>query len=161
MLHFYATICHEKFDSINKPSIYWDSTSNFISKCLVIARFEKGGAILDLGCLSFSHSVHPSVRFNSVSTQYLEKYFIESNQILYVYLYWHDLPWDCYSSFFKHLYQSYGPWFTPKLRFRSISWELLDIFSQNFIDAFIITRSSLGLWHVIFRKFVPELWPFI
>ena len=45
------------------------------------------------------HSVHPSVRHNFVSAQYLEKYFIESNQILYVHLYCHDLPWDCYIIF--------------------------------------------------------------
>ena len=25
----------------------------------------------------------------------------------------------------------------------------------------LLTRSSLGLFHIIFRKFVPELWPFI
>ena len=27
--------------------------------------------------------------------------------------YYQDLHWDCYTSFFTHLYQSYGPWFTP------------------------------------------------
>ena len=48
-------------------------------------------------------------------------------------------------------YQSYGPWFMPKFCFCSISWELLDIFSPNFICAFILTRSSLGLLHIIFR----------
>ena len=31
----------------------------------------------------------------------------------------------------------------------------------NFIYAFILTRSGLGLMHVIFRTFVPELWPLI
>ena len=71
------------------------------------------GAILDLGCLSFRHSVirpvHPSVRHNFVSAQYLKKYFIESNQIVYVHLNRHDLPWDCYTSIFEHLFQSYGP----------------------------------------------------
>ena len=39
--------------------------------------------------------------------------------------------------------------------------ELLDLFSPNFIYAFILTRSSFGLLHIIFRKIVPELWPFI
>ena len=74
---------------------------------------------------------------------------------------WHDLAWNCYTSFFTHSYQSCGPWFTSKFRFRSISWELTDIFSPNFIYAFILTRSSLGLLHFIFQKFVPELWPFM
>ena len=27
--------------------------------------------------------------------------------------------------------------------------------------AFILTRSTLGLLHIIFRTFVPELWPLI
>ena len=38
--------------------------------------------------------------------------------------YWQDLAWICYTLFFENWYQSYGPWFTPKFRFRSISWEL-------------------------------------
>ena len=75
--------------------------------------------------------------------------------------YWHDLAWDCYMSFFPNLYQSYGPWFTPKFCFISISWEQIDRISTNFIYAFILTRSSLRLLHVIFRSFVPELWPLI
>ena len=43
--------------------------------------------------------------------------------------------------------------------FHSISWELTIILSPNFIYAFILIRSSLGLLHVIFGIFVPELWP--
>ena len=34
---------------------------------------------------------------------------IEFHQILYMHSYWQDLRWDCYTSFFAHLYQSYGP----------------------------------------------------
>ena len=34
-------------------------------------------------------------------------------------------------------------------------------FYQIYIYAFILTWSSLGLLHVIFRIFVPELWPLI
>ena len=37
----------------------------------------------------------------------------------------------------------------------------MDRISPNFIYAFILTRSSLGLLHIIFRSFVPELWPLI
>ena len=38
--------------------------------------------------------------------------------------------------------------------------EQIDIISPNFIYAFMLTRSSLGLLHVIFfPKFVLELWP--
>ena len=66
-------------------------------------------------------------------------------------------------SFSRNLYQSYWPWFTPNFRFRSISWEHFDIISLNFIHvcAFVLTSSSLGLLHVIFHTFVPELWPLI
>ena len=45
------------------------------------------------------------------------------HQISYMHSYWQELAWDCYTSFFTYLYQSYGPRFTPKFRFRSISWE--------------------------------------
>ena len=54
-----------------------------MQKLYLQPRFEKVGAILDLGCLSF----RPSVPRNFASAQYLEKNFIESNQILYVHLY--------------------------------------------------------------------------
>ena len=51
-------------------------------------------------------------------------------KILYMHSY---LRWDCYASVFAHLYQSYGPWFTPKFRFCSISWEQMGRFWPNFI----------------------------
>ena len=146
------------------------------------------------------------IRQNILSAQYLENKLTDFHQILYMHSYWQDLSWDCYKSFFVHLYQSYSLWFTPKLCFRtlsweqndrispnfyicihsdkiyirivayhffhiwtrvmapwflpifwfcSISWEPLDRISPNFIYAFIFTRSSLGLLHIIFRTFVP------
>ena len=36
-----------------------------------------------------------------------------------------------------------------------------NLISPNFIYVFILKGSSLGLFHVIFLKFVPELWPLI
>ena len=78
-----------------------------------------------------------------------------------MHLYWQDLEWDCCLSFSPILYQSYGPWFLPKFPFLSISWEHMDIISPNFICAFILTRSRLGLLHFIFHTFLPELWPLI
>ena len=39
--------------------------------------------------------------------------------------------------------------------------EQIDRISPNFIYAFILTRSSLGLLKVIFRTCVPDLWPLI
>ena len=46
-------------------------------------------------------------------------------------------------------------------RFRSISWELTDRISPNFVYALIFTRSRLGLLPVTFRKFETGLWPLI
>ena len=37
------------------------------------------------------------------------------HRILYMHLYWQDLAWDCFTSYFPNLYQSYGPWFKPKV----------------------------------------------
>ena len=37
----------------------------------------------------------------------------------------------------------------------------MDRISPNFIYAFILTRSTLGPLHIIFRTFVPDLWPLI
>ena len=65
-----------------------------------------------------------------------------------------------YTSFFAHFYHSYGFWFMPKFCFCSISQEQIEWFSPNFIYAFILTRSSLRLMRVIFRTFIPGLWPF-
>ena len=75
--------------------------------------------------------------------------------------YWQDLALNWYTSFFAHLLQSHGPRFMPKFCFRSISWKQMDRISPNFIYAFILTRSTLELLHIIFGTFVPELWPLI
>ena len=100
---------------------------------------------------------------NFVSAQYLENKWTDFHQILFMHSYWPDLALDWCMSFFSHLYQSYGPWFTPKFCFRSISWEQMDRISLNFIYAFILTslRSTLGLLQIIFPTFLPELWPLI
>ena len=90
------------------------------------------------------------LRKKFVSAQYPENKLTDFHLILYMHSYRQDLAWDCHTSFLAHFYQSYGPWFTPKFRFCSISREQIDLFSPNFIYAFILTRSSLGLMHVIF-----------
>ena len=74
--------------------------------------------------------------------------------------YWQDLVLDCNTSLFAHLYQSYCPWYTLEFRFSSIYWELIDRISPN-LYAFILTRSSFGLLHIIFCAFVSEVWPLI
>ena len=117
---------------------------------------------LELLHLIFPHlyeSYGPWSSQNFVSAQYLENKLTEFHQILYMHSYWQDLAWDCYMSVFLHLYQSYGPWFTLKFCFRSISWDQIDRISPNFIYAFTLTKSSIGLIHLILFTFVPELWP--
>ena len=101
------------------------------------------------------------LRQNFISVQYLENKWTEFHQILFIHSYWQDLLWEYKTSFFAHLYKSYGPWFTPKFHFRSISWEQMDRISPNFIYAFMLTISRLGLLHFIFCTFVTELWPLI
>ena len=77
------------------------------------------------------------LRQNFVSVQYLKNKWTEFHQILYMHSYWQDLRWDCYTSFFAHFYQSYGPYFTPKICFCSISWEQIDTFWPNLEKEFI------------------------
>ena len=79
------------------------------------------------------------------------------HRILYMHLYWQDLAWDCFTSFFPNLYQSYCPWFTPKVCCRSISWEQMDRISPNFKYALILTTSILGSVHVIFLQFFTRV----
>ena len=104
------------------------------------------------------HLINPK---SFISAQYLENKCTDFHKILYMHLLWQDLAWDCYTSFRAYLYQSYGPWFMAKFGFCPISWIQIYRFSPNFIYAFILTRSSLGLLHVIFCTFIPELWPLI
>ena len=48
-----------------------------------------------------------------------------------------------------------------EFRFRSISWERIDVTWPNFAYALILIRSRLGLLRVNFRKIITELWPLI
>ena len=93
---------------------------------------------------------------NLVSARYLENYLTYFHQILYMHSCWLDQARDCYTSFWGILYQSYGPLFMPKFHFRSLSWEPICRISQNFIYAFILARSSLGLSQAIFANFSPD-----
>ena len=148
--------------------VWWNKYIWMISLCWpwpILTLLRRSGecfrtfrfSIFEIGTVVMALYLHQ----NFVSAQYLENQTIEFQQIIYMHSSCQDLAWDYNIFFFAHLYQSYGPWFTLKFRFRSISWELTDIFSPHFINAFILRRSNLGMLHVIYRKFVPELWPFI
>ena len=116
------------------PTISWELTDIFSPNFIY-------AFILTRSSLGFSHHFsHICTRVkaldlhqNFVSFQYLEKKCEEFHQILYMHSYWQDILWDYYTSFFAHLCQSYGPWFTPKFRFRPISSEEMDKFWPNFI----------------------------
>ena len=75
------------------------STRSTQAWCLQLLwpRFEKSGAILDLGC----QSVRPSVRHNFVSAQYLDNKAIEFTKFCIVHWYWQDLGWDCFLVIFR------------------------------------------------------------
>ena len=59
---------------------------------------------------------------------------------------WRDLAWNCCTVFIGNLYQSFGPLFTPKVPFRSTSWEPIGRISTNSIYTFILARSSLDCY---------------
>ena len=127
---------------------------------VIVAPLWKRGRLYRI--LVVCHSVRSSARHNFfISALYLENSFIEFIQILYVHWYWHDLALDCYMSFLPSLYQSYGPWFMPKFRFRSISREQIDRILPNFIYASIFQDLAWDCYTLIFRTFVPELWSLI
>ena len=48
---------------------------------------------------------------NFVTAQYLIKEFMDFDQILHMNWPQSDLDWDCYTSIFANLQQSYGPWY--------------------------------------------------
>ena len=49
------------------------------------------------------------LRQNFVSAQYFWNQSVEFHQLLYMHSVWQDLAWDCYTSLFAHLYNSYDP----------------------------------------------------
>ena len=114
------------------------------------------GATLDLGCLSFRPFViilSPLNILRKVPYRILTKFCMYIYiDMIYLEIVTHNFSNKCTG------YMALG------LRRNFVSaqyYELLDICSPNFIFAFILTRSSLILLQFFFRKFVPELWPFI
>ena len=79
---------------------------------------------------------------------------IEFHEILYMHSYWQDLAWDCYTSFFSNLYQSYGPLYRQNLVSVQYSENKLTEIHQ-----IIYMHSRLELLPVIFCLFVTMSWP--
>ena len=82
------------------------------------------------------------------TTQY-ENQLIEFHQILYLPSSWQDLAWDCYTSFFFIFVSVLWSFICTKILFPLISLEPIDRISPNFIYAFILARSIMGLLHFI------------
>ena len=167
----FRTISSEQMDRFWPNLIYeiyiWIVSCHFSQICklwpLIEIRITLPLNILrDSGLLL--HARHCSgaiIRFSDnssfISAHYLENKLIEFYQILYMHLYWQDLGGDFFTSFFAHLYQSSGPWYTSEFLFCSISWKIIGRISSNFIHAFILTRSMLGLLPVSFCLFVTDM----
>ena len=62
-------------------------------------------------------------------------------------------------SFFKHLYQSYGPRFAPTFHFGSISWEQMDIISPFHIEKIYIGIVKHHFSHICTRVMALDLMP--
>ena len=126
-------IIFRKFVPALWPSIYAEiSLENYLT-CFVQILYMHSYYHRAWDCYTFFSHICTRVmaldlRQNFVSVQYLENKLTEFHKILHMHPYWQDLRWDCYTFFFAHLNQIYGPWFTPKFRFRSISWEQIDRF---------------------------------
>ena len=71
------------------------------------------------------------------------------------------MSWDCRWVNFDKYIQSYGPWFTLEIGFRSLSLAFLYRFSSNLAWELILGRSVLGLQMGKFRQICTELWSLI
>ena len=87
-----------------------------------------------------------------------------------MHLYWQDLGWYCYLSFFANLQQSYDPWFMSEFWFTSkfeflfplnILWTHWQNFTKFYICDFILTRSMFGLLHIIFTLLFQSYGPWL
>ena len=101
------------------------------------------------------------LRQNFASAHYLENKLIELHQILYMHPYWQALHWDCYifCTFIPELWPMIYAKITFGLIILRTDWQNFTkfyIFSPNFIYALILTRSSLGLWHIFFSSPVTK-----
>ena len=97
---------------------------------------------------------------NFLSVQYLQNKWTEFHQILYMQSYWQNLRQDCYTSFLLISSRVMARDLLKKISAQYLKEKWTD-FDQTLYDCFILTRSTLGLLAVIFRKFVRELCPSI
>ena len=93
---------------------------------------------------SFGPLFTPKFHYRSISWEPM-------GRILYMQSYWQDLAWDCYTQFFQIFVLELCPLIYAKISFPlnilRTNWQI----SPNFIYAFILTRSTLGLLHKIFQ----------
>ena len=111
-------------------------------------------AFIKGGYIGFGLSVIPSVPCSSSGQNFsfplnIFSSFIEIIQILYAFILTRSGLGLSHILFHIFVQELNGPWFRPKFQFHSMSWEQIDRFSPNFIYAFILTRSMLGLLHIL------------
>ena len=110
--------------------------------------WKKGGGLYRIWVVY--HSIGLSFRHIFVSAQYLENKFWYIFTIFYMHSYWQDLAWDCYTSFFAYLYQSFDPWFTPKLEFPNFGVQVFLSLKAVFVIANTVDLMKCHiLWHFI------------
>ena len=89
------------------------------------------------------------LRQNFVSTQYLRTNWQNFTKF-YICILIDKISLELLHIIFHLFVPELWPLIYAKFCFHSISWEQMDRISPNFIYAFILTRSTLGLLHIIF-----------
>ena len=94
-----------------------------------------------------------------VFTLYRMHFLTNFLQTWYKSWYWDGVSWDCRWVNLDKYVQSYGPWFTLQIGFRSLSLAFLYRFSSNFAWELILGRSVLRLQMGKFRQNVQSYGP--
>ena len=101
------------------------------------------------------------LRYKLVFALYFWHFFTDFLQTFRESLYWEGVSWDCRCVNFDKYVQSFGPWFTLEIGFRSLSLTFHYRFFSHFAWELILGRSVLGLQMGKFRQMCTELWPLI
>ena len=149
------------YAKISFPFNIWRTNGQNFTKFYICIHIDK--IYIGIVTQHFSHIctrvMALDLRQNFVSDHYLENKLIEFHQILYS-VYIDKIYIGIVTHHFSHICTSV---MALDLRQNSFPFNILRTNGQNFTKfyAFILTRSALGLLHIIFCTFVPELWPLI
>ena len=139
-------------------SISWEQIDRiwpYFAYALILSRSRSG--LLHINFCKFIMELWPLVNVRiSFPLNILGTNWLEFDHIFHMHWYWQDLGWDCCTSIFTYLLQSYDPWLMPEFHYSSISWEIINRIWPNFVYALILKTSRLGLLHINFRKLITE-----